>query len=100
MFHRAPVIDHFQSSGLTLVGHAFEAAAEHANTVAQNRTVGRIMNVAFHNRSVGANFFALGYAMLAGQADHPLMNLGGYGPPNQSKPAPEPLHLRRHSAIL
>jgi hypothetical protein len=45
------VIDHFQSSGLTLVGDALQAAAEHPNAVAQNRTVGRIVNVAFDDRS-------------------------------------------------
>src|SRR6266436_2306267 len=94
MFHRAPAIDHFQSSGLALVGNALQAAAEHANAVAQNRTVGRIVNVAFHNRSVGSNFFALGYAMLAGQADHALMNLGGDGRTQQSKAATEDSELR------
>ena len=34
MFDRAPVIDHFQSSGLTLVGDAMQAAAEHPNAIA------------------------------------------------------------------
>ena len=45
--------------------------------------------MAFHNRSVGANFFALGYALLASQADHALMNLGGDGRTEQGKAAAE-----------
>src|SRR5437016_5377734 len=89
MFHRACVMDHFHGSGLTLVGDAFEAATEHPDAVAQNRTVGRVVNVAFHNRSVGPNFFALGYALLAGQADHALMNLGGDGRTEQGQAAAE-----------
>src|SRR5438445_9969616 len=93
MFHRACVMDHFHGSGLTLVGDAFEAAAQHPDAVAQQRTVGRIVNLAFHHRSVGANLFSLGYAVLAGQADHALMNLGGNGRTKQSKAATEDREL-------
>src|SRR5207245_11003852 len=85
MFHRACVMDHFHGSGLTLVGDAFEAATEHPDAVAQNRTVGQVVNVAFHNRSVGPNFFALAYALFEGQADLALWNLGGHGRPGQAK---------------
>jgi hypothetical protein len=54
MFHRAPVIHHFHGSPLTLAGDALQAAAEHADAVAQKRAVGGIVNVRFHDSRVGA----------------------------------------------
>ena len=57
------------------------------------------MDAAFDDRSVGANFFALGYAVLAGQADHALMNLGGDGRTKQGKAAAEDGELRGEVGI-
>src|SRR6266699_3880019 len=89
MFPRAPVIHHFHGSPLTLAGDALQAAAEHADAVAQKRAVGGIVNVAFHDSRVGAKFAALGDALLAGQADHPLMNLFGDRRTQQGEAAAE-----------
>lgn len=89
MFHRAPVIDHLQGSTLTLDGDALQAAAEHPDAVAQERTVGRIVHVAFDAGRVGAKLLPWSYALLAGQADHALMNLRGDGRSEQSKAAAE-----------
>ena len=79
MFHRAPMIDYFQGSTVTLAGDALQAAAEHPDAVAEQRTVGRIVHVAFYGGGVGAKFLSLGYTLLAGQADHAVMNRCGDG---------------------
>jgi hypothetical protein len=42
---------HVQGSVLTLGGDPFETAAEHSDTVAQERAIGGVVNVAFHDRS-------------------------------------------------
>ena len=77
MFHRACVMHYFHGSLLALASDPFEAAAEHPDAIAQKRAVGGVVNVAFDDRGIGSNFSSLGYALLAGQADHPLMNLCG-----------------------
>src|SRR5215469_7483903 len=89
MFHRAPVIDHFQGSTVTLAGDALQAAAEHPDAVAEQRTVSRIVHVAFYGGGVGAQLLSLGYPLLAGQADHAVMNRCGDGRSEQSKAATE-----------
>ena len=43
------------------------------------------MNVAFYGGRVGAKLLSLGYALLAGQADDAVMNLGGDRRSEQSK---------------
>src|SRR5262252_10564368 len=89
MFHRAPMIDHSHGSTVTLVGDALQAAAEHPDAVAEQRTVGRIVHVAFYGGGVGAKLLSLGYALLAGQADHAVMNRCSNGRTEQSKAAAE-----------
>jgi hypothetical protein len=75
MFHRASVMHHVQGSVLTLGGDPQETAAEHPDAVAQKRTVGRIVNITFHDRRVGAKFPSWRYTLLTRQAHHALMNL-------------------------
>src|ERR1700693_4686309 len=77
MFHRTSVMHHVQNSALTLGGDPFEAAAKHPDAVTQKRAVSGIVNVAFHDRSVGAKFASLRYTLLTRQAHHPLMNSFG-----------------------
>src|SRR6516225_5207771 len=94
MFHRAPMIDHFQGATVTLAGDALQAAAEHPDAVAEQRTVGRIVHVAFYGSGVNAKFLSLGYALLAGQANHAVMNRCGDGRSEQSKAAAEDREIR------
>src|ERR1700676_1610624 len=47
------------------------------------------MNVAFDAGRVGAKLLSLGYALLAGQVDHAVMNLCGDGRSEHSKAAAE-----------
>jgi hypothetical protein len=89
MFHRACVMHYLHGSLLTLASDAFQAAAEHPDAVAQKRAVGGVVNLAFDDRRVRSNFSSLGYALLAGQADHPLMNLFGDRRAQQGKGAAE-----------
>ena len=56
---------HFQCAAVALRGHAFQAAAEHANAVAQKRAVGWMVNVAFYGGRVGPHFLAVHRALLA-----------------------------------
>jgi hypothetical protein len=44
------MIDHLHRPALTLRGNARQAAAEHADAVAQQTAVGRVVDVAFDDR--------------------------------------------------
>jgi hypothetical protein len=57
------------------------------------------VDVTFDDRRVGAKPIALGYSLLAGQADHPLMNLCGDRRTQQSKVAAEGREVRRNFGI-
>ncbi len=71
------MIHDLQCAALALMGDAFQAAAEHANAVAQKRAVGGKVHVRFSGSRVGAQFAAFGHTLLASQAHDPLMNFLG-----------------------
>ena len=88
------MIHYFHGSLLTLASDTFEAAAEHPDAIAQKRAVGGVVNVAFDDRGIRSKFSSLGYGLLAGQTDHPLMNLFGDGRAQQGKEAAEGSEIR------
>ena len=61
MLHGAGMIDHhLEGSPLAVAGNARQATAEHANAVAQQTAVRRVVNVALDDRRVGPEFAASG----------------------------------------
>jgi hypothetical protein len=57
------------------------------------------VDVAFDDRTIGAQTTALGYALFAGQTDHALMNPCGDGRTQQSKGATEDREIWRSVSI-
>src|SRR6516165_2751170 len=65
--HRPPMIHDIQCAALALGGDTLQAAAEHANPVAQKRAVGWIVYVAFNGSRVRPQFLTLDHALLASE---------------------------------
>src|SRR5258708_12527505 len=95
VLHGSSMIHDFQCAALALRGDAFQAAAEHANAVAQKRAVGWKVHVRFNGSRVGAQFVTFGRTLLASQAHHPLMNFLGDRRPEQGQGSAEGGELRR-----
>ena len=83
------MIHDFQCAALALRGDAFQAAAEHANAVAQKRAVGWKVHVRFNGSRVGTQFVTFGRTLLASQAHDPLMNFLGDRRAEQGKGSAE-----------
>src|SRR5215469_18964629 len=100
MLHSAGMIHHPDGSALALGGNARQAAAEHADAVAQQTAVGRVMNVALDDRRVCSESAALGNVPFAGYLDYALMNLFGDRRTEQGEQATEGAEVGRGLGVV
>ena len=74
-FHRSRAVAQLGTRGAGQARDRFHRAREHPHPVAEERTVGRIVDVGLHHRGIDAHPAPGDDLLLLGDGHHPLMDL-------------------------